>query len=115
MMMKKYPNGLRKLWAGAALIMLAQGHQAAFAQANDGSEYIATWTAMGEVCEIKYPSMKPAVAEFWDKTWDKATKEKVAAMKQTPEFKATLEKARARVRAQKDDILAKCGKIFPAR
>ena len=117
--MNRYSTGYRKLLSGVALMALTCGHQAVLAQtqtqANDGSEYIATWTAMAEACEDKYPSMKPTLAAFWDNTFDKAAKEKVAAMKQTPEFKATLARARARVLAQKDEIIAKCGKVFAPR
>lgn len=81
-------------------------------QSNDGSDYIAAWSVMGEICEEQYPQMKPAVEEFWSKRWDKATRERVADMKRTPEFHAKVLKHRKNLNARKDEILAQCGRLF---
>lgn len=81
-------------------------------QPNDGSDYIAAWSVMGEICEDRYPQMKPAVEEFWTTRWDKATRERVANMKRTPEFQAKVEKHRKNLSARKDEILAQCDRLF---
>jgi hypothetical protein len=81
-------------------------------QANDGSEYVAGWTVMGEICEVKYPQMKPAIDEFWTKRWNKETRERVANMKKSANFKAKLEKHRKNLNARKDEILAQCDRLF---
>ena len=81
-------------------------------QPNDGSDYIAAWSVMGDICQDKYPQMKPAVEEFWAKRWDQATRERVAEMKRTPEFKAKVEKHRKNLNARKDEIVEQCGRLF---
>ena len=81
-------------------------------QPNDGSDYIAGWTVLGEICQKKYPQIKAAVDEFWAKRWDQATRERVARMKQTPEFKAKLAVHRKNLGARKDEVLDQCGRTF---
>jgi hypothetical protein len=82
------------------------------AQANDGSDYIAAWTVMGEICEVKYPQMKPAIDEFWTTRWNKETRERVAAMKKGPDFQKKVAKHRKNLNERKDEILAQCDKLF---
>lgn len=81
-------------------------------QPNDGSDYVAAWTVMGEICYDQYPQMKPAIDEFWTTRWDKATRERVANMKKGPDFQAKVAKHRKNLAARKDEILAQCGKLF---
>lgn len=81
-------------------------------QPNDGSDYIAAWTVMGEICHDKYPQMKPAIDEFWTTRWNKETRERVANLRKAPEFQAKVDKHRKNLHARKDEILAKCGKLF---
>ena len=80
-------------------------------QPNDGSDYIAAWTVMGDICEDKYPQMKSAVEEFWRKR-DAATRDRVATMRKAPGFPAKLEKFRKSLGARKDEILEQCGRMF---
>jgi hypothetical protein len=90
----------------------AQSASAGASSPNDGSDYIAAWSVMGEICQDKYPDMAPAVEEFWTKRWDKATRERVAKMKQGADFKAKVAKHRVNLHARKDEILDQCGRLF---
>lgn len=79
---------------------------------NDGSDYVAGWTVMGEICEAKYPQMKPAIDEFWNTRWNQPTREKVAQMRRSPDFHAKLARHRTNLAERRDEILAQCGRLF---
>ena len=81
-------------------------------QANDGSDYIAAWTVMSELCEQKYPQMKPTIESFWISRWNKATRERVDAMKKGADFQTKLARYRQSLGERKDEILAQCDRLF---
>jgi hypothetical protein len=124
LMFQRALSGLMLMALSAGLPGLASAEQAGYAapsaqasaaspdQPNDGSDYIAAWSVMGEICYDKYPQMKPAIDEFWTTRWNKETRERVAKMKQSADFKAKVLKHRKNLNARKDEILVQCGKLF---
>lgn len=118
-------SGLMLVACASFLPGLAMAGQTAYAEPSaeasapasankptDGSDYIAAWMVMGEICYDKYPQLKPAIDEFWTARWNKETRERVANMKKAPDFPAKVEKHRKNLNARKDEILAQCAKLF---
>ena len=79
---------------------------------SDGSDYVAAWTVMSEICEDKFPKIKPLVEDFWTKRGNRETRDRVATIKSSPDFPARVTRLRKTLMARKDEVLAQCGQLF---